>query len=116
LKKLEVFCSLFFRKKPRWRIQKNRVYVPLVEEDTNISCVDKKIQEEWSDLLSKYKTTIQITSGTGERGQSYIGSAYDDLLNFCKKHTEFSSKMPKKHICNDDGNFGFSSGLASLYH
>ena len=60
-------------------------------------------QEEFLGLLNSYNTTIRVTSGCGERGQIYIDEEWKRLRAFVNKHPEFEGRLPKKHLCDDDG-------------
>lgn len=65
--------------------------------------------------LSKYNKIIEITAGCGRRGQLNIDQAHEELKKAYNNLTSEDKKMttlPKKHICDDDGVFGFASGMA----
>ena len=68
--------------------------------------------DEYKRLIQKLNITLQITSGTGGRGQCYVDAAYEKLKNHCVAHgISIDTGRP---IVSGDGNDGLSSGLACM--
>jgi hypothetical protein len=76
---------------------------------------ESELEKEFSSLISRYYTTIQITAGCGDLAQGYIDSEWRKLTKFADEHPEFKSRLPKsKQKSYDDGTGGMASGMASL--
>ncbi len=81
----------------------------------NIEEERKKLEEKkFATLLKSHNIAISTTAGTGARGQTYIDTAYQELMEFTDEHPEFKSKLPQKGYSSDDGLNGIGVGLANV--
>lgn len=71
-------------------------------------------EAEWSQLMSNYYRSIDFTAGCGSRGHHSIDDAHAKLREFAALHKLYQTKLPKKHVCQDDGMGGASGAFAAL--
>jgi hypothetical protein len=73
-------------------------------------------QEKFEKLTRQYNTTIQITSGCGERGQYSINDAHEKLVKFAQENPEYKERIPQRpYRCQDDGAFGMAYGFGAPF-
>lgn len=73
--------------------------------------------DQYEDSLTKYYKTLEMVSGCGNRGQSYINKAYKELVEMYEKLTEqekTNNKLPVKARLTDDGTGGIATGMSLL--
>ena len=70
--------------------------------------------ETMNKLIRQLRGVMESTSGCGARGQGYIDSAYDKLVQHCQKHPECREDLPRKPVCTDDGAFGCATGMGMV--
>lgn len=72
------------------------------------------LESQFKVLLDRYARTISQTSKCGSRGQSYIDSEHEKLVQFGRQHPEFSDRVPPIYRCRDDGCYG-ASGIGAPF-
>lgn len=74
--------------------------------------------EQYKRKKQEYKVTIEVTSGTGSRGQHYVSRAYDDMLDTWELLEEEDKKKagfpPKPQFVDDDGYGGTRKGREAV--
>jgi hypothetical protein len=92
---------------------------PQEERATQNPEQQQQLQEEWEDLLRRYRHALRFVAGTGSRGQHYIDAAHNDLVSFAQMHPSPDRTPPPKFINDSDGTDGLATGLAAFameYH
>jgi len=90
----------------------NKLYLSCYKEPFE-KIKEKSIDEiEYDSLIREYEHSIEFTSGCGERGQFYIDTAFQKLKEWIESHPGTPEKLPRRHICQNDGTDGVSTGLA----
>lgn len=90
------------------------------EDRTEQAVAPQTLSDEWEDLLRTYHLTIRSVAGTGERGQHYIDNEWQKLEKFSLANPQYFDgpdsqyKLPQKHRNDNDGSFGFATGLGSF--
>jgi len=73
--------------------------------------------ENYKKASREYLVTLEVTSGCGDRGDSYINTAYEKMekayqsLSDAEKETV--GRLPHKQKCENDGCGGMAFGLAA---
>lgn len=73
--------------------------------------------KNYKEELNKYRITLEITAGCGNRSQSYIDDAYvkvQEAWSKLSQQEKNDNPLPTKETCEDDGTGDIASGISTL--
>jgi hypothetical protein len=66
-------------------------------------------KEQWETLISEWNLLPDMCRGMGEKGQNVIDEHYEEMEKFVESNPSYI--LPERWICENDGGFGFGSGI-----
>lgn len=72
------------------------------------------VENQWSSLMNKYRITMEVCAGCGDRGEGSIDTMFKELNAFADQYPIYKSRIPKRQPNSDDGYAGVSSGMAAF--